>query len=58
MKPGDGDYMGFTPDTTEADAEATFREKYPGVAEIEVRRDDASIQVRRKQDEDNKSETG
>ncbi len=49
MKPGD--YMGFTPDTTDDDAAvATFRAKHPDVAEIEIRRDDASVQVRAKQE--------
>lgn len=40
------DYKGWTPDTTDADAVASFREKYPDAAEVEIHRDRASVQVR------------
>lgn len=49
MRPGD--YMGFTPDATDDDAATAFREKYPDVAEVEIHRDDASVQVRPKQED-------
>ena len=49
MKPGD--YKGWTPDKSNADAVDAFRAEHPDVAEVEIHRDDASVQVRPKQEE-------